>query len=158
MRSYAADDNPDLILAKQQLAALQGQLNQIAGSERDTGSDIVLSKGRVTEEGMQYLRSYRDLKYHETVFELLAKELEIAKLDEAREGEIVQLVDAAVIPDKKSSPHRTLIVIGMTILSFFVAVFWVTVGEGLARSFDLPENRQRLDAIKAYWGNRQPKA
>jgi tyrosine-protein kinase Etk/Wzc len=158
MKSYAADDNPDLILAKQQLAALQTQLDQMAGSQHDTGSDIVLSKGRVTEEGMQYLNAYRDLKYHETVFELLAKELEIAKLDEAREGEIVQVVDAAIVPDKKSSPHRTLIIIGMTILSFFVAAFWVTVGEGLTKSFDLPENRARLDAIKEYWGNRQPKA
>ena len=61
---------------------------------------------------MEYLRRYRDLKYQETVFELLAKEFEVAKLDEAREGSIIQVVDAAVPPDKRSSPHRTLIVIG----------------------------------------------
>ena len=48
MRSFATEDNPDLVLAKQQLAALQSQLEQIAGSQKDTGSDIVLSKGRVT--------------------------------------------------------------------------------------------------------------
>jgi tyrosine-protein kinase Etk/Wzc len=151
MRSFAAEDNPDLILAKQQLAALQSQLAQIAGSEHDTGSDIILSKGRVTEAGMEYIRRLRDLKYRETVFELLAKELEIAKLDEAREGEIVQVVDAAVPPDKKSSPHRTIIVLGVTILSFFVSAFWILVRQGVARAFQLPENRQRLDAIKGQW-------
>jgi tyrosine-protein kinase Etk/Wzc len=151
MRSFAAEDNPALVMAKQQLTALQSQLEQIAGSQQDNGSDIVLSKGRVTEAGMEYLRRLRDLKYHETVFELLAKELEIAKLDEAREGEIVQVVDAAVAPDQKSSPHRTLIVIGMTMLSFFVAVVWVIVRQGLRRSFELPENRRRLQAIKTYW-------
>ncbi len=155
MRSFAAEDNPALTLAKQQLAALQSQLNQIAGSQQDTGSDIVLSKGRVTQAGLEYLRRYRDLRYRETVFELLAKELEIAKLDEAREGEIVQVVDAAVPPDTKSSPHRTLIVLGMTILSFFVAAFWVIVRQGLNRTFALPENRQRLDAIKHYWRRKQ---
>lgn len=155
MRSFAAEDNPALTLAKQQLAALQSQLNQIAGSQQDTGSDIVLSKGRVTQAGLEYLRRYRDLKYRETVFELLAKELEIAKLDEAREGEIVQVVDAAVPPDTKSSPHRTLIVLGMTILAFFVAAFWVIVRQGLNRTFALPENRQRLDAIKHYWRTKQ---
>jgi tyrosine-protein kinase Etk/Wzc len=154
MRSYAADDNPALLLAKQQLSALQSQLEQIAGSQHDSGSDIVLSKGRVTESGMEYLRRLRELKYHETVFELLAKELEIAKLDEAREGEIVQVVDPAVVPDKKSSPHRTLIVIGMTILSFFAAVFWIIIRQGLNRAFELPENRRRLDAIKAHWRRR----
>src|SRR5207302_3595547 len=90
MRSFATEDNPELVLAKQQLAALESQLKQLAGSQKDTGSDIVLSKGRVTGAGLEYLRRYRDLKYNETVFELLAKALEIAKLDEAREGEIVQ--------------------------------------------------------------------
>jgi len=151
MRSFAAEDNPQLLLQKQQLAALQSQLQQIAGSQHDTGSDIVLSKGRVTESGLEYLRRLRELKYHETVFELLAKELEIAKLDEAREGEIVQVVDAAVVPDGKSSPHRTLIVIGSTIFAFFAAAFWIAAGQGLSRAFELPRNRRKLDAIKAHW-------
>jgi tyrosine-protein kinase Etk/Wzc len=151
MRSYAAEDNPMLVVVKQQLAALQSQLEQLASSQHDEGSDIVLSKGRVTEAGLEYIRRYRDLKYHETVFELLAKELEIAKLDEAREGEIVQVVDAAVPPDKRSSPHRTLIIIGVTFLSFFTAVGWIKVREGMTRSFALPENRRRLDAIKDSW-------
>ena len=155
MRSFAADDNPELILARQQLAALQGQLEQVAGSASDTGSDINLSKGRVTQAGLEYLRRYRDLKYNETVFELLAKELEIAKLDEAREGAIIQVVDAAVPPDKKSSPHRTLIVIGTTILAFFVAAFWLFVRKSFARSFELPENHQRLEAIKRLWRGKQ---
>lgn len=158
MKSYAADDNPNLILAKQQLAALQSQLEQMGGSQYDPGSNIVLSKGRVTQAGMEYLRRFRDLKYNETVFELLAKELEIAKLDEAREGEIVQVVDAAIPPDRKSSPHRTLIVIGMTILAFFVAAFWVVASHGLKRSFELPENRPRVEAIKRYWKGKQEPA
>jgi tyrosine-protein kinase Etk/Wzc len=151
MRSFAAEDNPELILAKQELAALQSQLERLAGTQQDVGSDINLSKGRVTQAGMEYLRRFRDLKYHETVFELLAKEFEIAKLDEAREGAIVQVVDTAVPPDKKSSPHRTLIVIAMTILAFFVAVFWVLLGEIRARAFEQPENQRRLEAIKRLW-------
>jgi len=151
MRSFATEDNPNLLLAKQELAALQSQLQHVAGSESDTGSDINLSKGRVTQSGMEYLRRFRDLKYQETVFELLAKEFEIAKLDEAREGSIVQVVDAAVVPDKKSSPHRTLIVIASTVLAFFTAVFWVWLRKRLDASFDVPENRRRLRAIKHFW-------
>jgi uncharacterized protein involved in exopolysaccharide biosynthesis len=107
---------------------------------------------------MEYLSRFRDLKYYETVFELLAKELEIAKLDEAREGAIVQVVDAAVPPDKKSSPHRTLIVIAVTIFAFFVAAFWILLREGWARASDLPENRQRLEAIKERWKGKQEMA
>ena len=157
MRSFATDDNPSLVLAKQELAALESQLEHLAGSQSDTGSDINLSKGRVTQSGMEYLRRFRDLKYQETVFELLAKEYEIAKLDEAREGAIVQVVDAAVPPDKKSSPHRTMIVMATTILSFFVAAFWVFLRESSARAYELPENRQRVEAIKLRWRARQDK-
>jgi tyrosine-protein kinase Etk/Wzc len=151
MRSFATDDNPNLILAKQELAALQSQLLHVAGSQQDAGSDINLSKGRVTQSGMEYLRRYRDLKYQETVFELLAKELEIAKLDEAREGAIVQVVDAAVPPDRRSSPHRTMIVLGSIVLAFFVALFWLSVRQRFALASALPENRQRLQAIKGLW-------
>jgi tyrosine-protein kinase Etk/Wzc len=155
MRTFATDDNPNIILAKQELAALQSQLDRLAGSKQDLGSDINMSKGRVTQSGVEYLRRFRDLKYQETIFELLAKEFEVAKLDEAREGAIVQVVDVAVPPDKKSSPHRTLIVIGATILSFFVAVFWVIVRRGLKRTFEQPENRRRLEAIQQYWKAKQ---
>jgi tyrosine-protein kinase Etk/Wzc len=151
MRSFATEDNPSLILAKQELAALQSQLERMAGSQLDVGSDINLSKGRVTESGMEYLNRFRDLKYYETVFELLAKEFEVAKLDEAREGAIIQVVDPAVPPDKRLSHHRLLIVIAVTVLAFFVAGFWVMLREGWARASGLPENRQRLEAIKERW-------
>lgn len=151
MRSFATDDNPALVLAKQELAALQSQLEHLAGSQTDTGSDINLSKGRVTEAGMEYLRRFRDLKYQETVFELLAKEFEVAKLDEAREGSIIQVVDAAVPPDRKSSPHRALIVLGATIFAFFIAVFWIWLRKSLHYVFELPENRGRLEAIRRRW-------
>ena len=151
MRSFAAEDNPDLILAKQELGALQKQLEQLAGSQHDAGSDIVLSKGRVTQSGVEYLRRYRDLKYYETVYELLAKGLELAKLDEARQGEIVQVVDSAVIPDRKSSPHRTLIVLISMVVASMVAVFWVIMRQGLERAIEAPENREKIEAMKLYW-------
>ena len=151
MRSYAAEDNPDLILVKQQLSALQKQLQQLAGSDRDPGSDIILSKGRVTGSGLEFIRRYRDLKYHETVYELLTKGLELAKLDEARQGEVLQTVDAAVPPDKKSFPPRTVIVVLSTVIAFLIATFWIMAREAMRRAFAAPENRRRLEAMKLYW-------
>lgn len=151
MRSFATEDNPNLVLAKQELTALQAQLEHVAGSQQDSGSDINLSKGRITEAGMEYLRRFRDLKYAETVYELLAKEFEVAKLDEAREGAIIQVVDPAVTPDKKSSPHRTLIVLGTIFVSFFVAVFWVLARQRFAVASEIPQNRQRLRLIRERW-------
>jgi uncharacterized protein involved in exopolysaccharide biosynthesis len=151
MRSFAAEDNPELVLAKQELASLQSQLQQLAGSQHDSESDIILSRGKVTSSGLDYIRRLRDVKYRETVFELLAKEFEIAKLDEAREGSIVQVVDPAITSDKRSSPHRMLIIIASSVLAVFVAVFWVLLQQSWDRTFAVRENRRRLQAIKDRW-------
>lgn len=151
MRSFATEDNPELVLAKQELAALQAQLAKVAGSDSDPGSDINLSKGRVTEAGMEYLSRYRDLKYQETVYELLAKEFEIAKLDEAREGSIVQVVDPAVSPDRKSFPPRMLIIVGATLFSFLAALLYLSLRQHFRIAAELPENRQRLRILQGLW-------
>jgi len=156
MRTFAAEDNPGLKLAKQQLAALQAQLARLAGSQPDNGTDINLSKGRVTGSELEYLRRLRDFKYNETVFELLAKQFEVAKLDEAREGSIVQVVDLAVPADKRSSPHRLLIVISTIITVFFVAAFGVVFQERWKRSRDFPEKQRRIEAIWKNWRNQSP--
>ena len=73
---------------------------------------------------MEYLRKLRDVKYYETITELIAKQFEIAKLDEARQGEVIQVADVAVPPDKKSSPPRTLLVLLLTLVAFVAACGW----------------------------------
>jgi uncharacterized protein involved in exopolysaccharide biosynthesis len=102
----------------------------------------------VPEAGLEYIRRLRDVKYYETIFELLAKQFEVAKLDEAREGSIIQVVDLAVLPDKKSFPPRALIVIGATVLTFFGAVLWAVLAESLACKQDNPKVQQQLTEIK----------
>jgi uncharacterized protein involved in exopolysaccharide biosynthesis len=146
MRSYATEDNPELIVAKRQLAELQAQINKLAGKDPD---EFIVSKGRAPEASMEYLRKLRDLKYNETVFELIAKQFELAKLDEARQGSIVQVADVAVPPDRKSSPHRSLIVVLATLLSFIAACGWCTFADAFQRMKNNPAERQRLDALRA---------
>ncbi len=101
MLTFATADNPQVVTAKQELTALQAQLAKLGGSEQDFASDPVIPKGKIPEAGMEYIRRYRDVKYYESIYELLARQFEIAKLDEAREGALVQVVDAAVPPDRE---------------------------------------------------------
>jgi len=149
MRSFAAEDNPELILAKQQLAALKAQLSKLAGPEQDAKNDFVVPKGKVPEAGMEYLRKLRDLKYHETIFELIAKQFEIAKLDEARQGAVIQVADVAVPPDKRSFPMRTLTIVLMTMLAFIAVCGWCICGEAIRRMRRNPVERERLEALAA---------
>jgi uncharacterized protein involved in exopolysaccharide biosynthesis len=75
-------------------------------------------------------------------------------LDEAQEGAIVQVVDTAVIPDKRAFPPRTLLTIGVTIFSFLLALFYLVVQKRFKVASELPENRQRLQDIKEFWNTK----
>jgi tyrosine-protein kinase Etk/Wzc len=147
MRSYATEDNPDVVTAEQQLAALKAQLAKLAGTDQDSGSDFIVPKGKVPEAGMEYLRRLRDVKYYETISELIAKQFEIAKLDEARQGSIIQVVDVAVTPDKRSFPNRTLIVLVTTLLAFCLMCFWVVVRSMWNDVKQQPHIRSRLQVL-----------
>jgi tyrosine-protein kinase Etk/Wzc len=149
MRTYATEDNPEMLEAKQQLAALQAQLAQLAGSDQSSGAGLIVPKGKVPEAGMEYVRKLRDVKYYDTISELIAKQFEMAKLDEARQGATLQVVDVAVPPDKPSFPKRTITIIAATTLGFFVACGWCIIAEGLQRLKSSPDDRRRLDALRA---------
>jgi uncharacterized protein involved in exopolysaccharide biosynthesis len=73
--------------------------------------------------GTEYLRKLRQLKYNETLYELLSKQYELAKLDEARDAVVIQVIDRAVPPERKSRPQTALIVLLATGAGFVLAVF-----------------------------------
>ncbi|MDR3762774.1 MAG: Wzz/FepE/Etk N-terminal domain-containing protein [Acidobacteriota bacterium] len=123
MKSFATEDNPELVTAREQLAALRAQLARLGGSDAEADS-FVLPKGKVPEAGLEYARRYRDVKYHEAIYELLARQFEMAKLDEARQGAPVQVVDAAVPPDRKSSPHRAAVTLAAAVLALLASAAW----------------------------------
>jgi uncharacterized protein involved in exopolysaccharide biosynthesis len=149
MRSYATDDNPDVVVARQQLAALQAQLAKLAGAGQSSDSDLLVPRGRVPEAGMEYVRKLRDVKYYETITELIAKQFEMAQLDEARQGAVIQVADVAVPPDRKSSPHRAVLLVLMTMLAFFAACGWSVISERFQRMKHNPADRHRLEALRA---------
>ncbi|MGD0547470.1 MAG: SLBB domain-containing protein, partial [Terracidiphilus sp.] len=125
MRTYATEDNPRLIQVKQETAALESQLAELTGTNSEAAGDPLVSKGDMPEAGAEYLRRIRDVKYNESVVALLARQLEIARLDEARQGAVIQVVDLAVTPDKRSTPKRLAILLASILFAFFCASFWI---------------------------------
>jgi uncharacterized protein involved in exopolysaccharide biosynthesis len=120
MQTYATGENSQLIQAQRELEGLRAQLAKLGGSAE--GDGLIVPKGRVPEAGLEYIRRLREVKYSETIFDILARQFEIAKLDEARQGALIQVVDPAVPPDKRSFPKRTLIVIVATLAGFLFGV------------------------------------
>jgi uncharacterized protein involved in exopolysaccharide biosynthesis len=148
MQTYATGENAQLVQAQRELEGMRAQLAKLGGSEDSTGGELIVSKGRVPEAGMEYIRRLRDVKYNETIFDILARQFELAKLDEAKQGALIQVVDPAIPPDKRSFPKRALIVIGATILGFFFGVFTTLFQAGLRRLRDDPEANLKLNLLR----------
>lgn len=147
MQTFATPENPELVREKGALTALRAQLDKLEGGQgKRMFADVPIEN--VPTVGLEYVRKYRDVKYREALFELLAKQYEAAKIDEARDSLIVQQLDRAVPPERKSSPLRAMIVISVTLLAFLMAVAWVYFSEGMDRAKDDPEHLARLHLLK----------
>ena len=65
-----------------------------------------------------YVATYRDYKYQESLFEIFSRQYEMARLDESREGAAIQVIDVAAIPEYKSKPKRGSIALSATLAAF----------------------------------------
>ncbi|PUE08618.1 lipopolysaccharide biosynthesis protein [Limnohabitans sp. T6-5] len=145
MRGYLADTAPDFKQALNELANLRAQL---AKQSKDTTSST--GKGQGIAQG-DYVTKYREFKYQETLFELFAKQFEIAKLDEAREGAVIQVLDAAQPPERKSKPKKVQIAIYASLATGFVLLLFVFIRQALRNASKDNESAQKLSALKASW-------
>jgi tyrosine-protein kinase Etk/Wzc len=154
MRLFSTEQNPDVLLAEEQLSGLRAELTRLEKQGASPG-DVEIPTGSVPEAGLQYVRRLRDLKYSETIFEMLAKQYEAARLDEARTAAVIQVLDPAVVPDRKSSPSRSLIIASATLLGFFVSVLYVLLAETFHRVRTDPEVERRIATLQRSLFRRQ---
>ncbi|MDT7520293.1 Wzz/FepE/Etk N-terminal domain-containing protein [Rhodoferax sp. TBRC 17660] len=132
MRGYLTESAPDFKQAMTELSALR---TQFAKLEKPSPVD---------GDNAGYVGRVRDVKYYETLFELFAKQYELARVDEAREGALIQVVDAAVPPEKKSKPKKALIATLVTLASFFVLLLFVFMRHAVRNAVADPELAEKL--------------
>ncbi|MHB1677558.1 MAG: GumC family protein [Sulfuriferula sp.] len=150
MRSYATERNPDYIKAEQTLLSLKAQLADVERGSMAGNGDVLVPTNKIPQAGLEVMRKMRDEKYQETLYELLSKQYEMAKLDEAKEAAIIQVVDKAPVPEKKSKPKRVLIVFLSTILGLFVGIVWAFFKEASESAQQNPEQAERLKLFRKY--------
>ena len=149
MRSFATGENPELQEAEEELAGLQAQEQKMGATSDGSFNALLIPKGKLQESSLIYVRKLRDVKYYQTIFDLLARQYEAAKIDEAREGALIQVVDRAIVPDHRSSPKRTLIVLGAAVFGMLVGIAWAIAAEGYTRLCNNPAERSRLETLRA---------
>ena len=131
MRGYLAESAPDFKQAQNQLAALRMQIAKFEGV------NTVASQG-------DYIDRYRDFKYQETLFDMFSRQFELAKLDEGREGAVIQVVDAATPPDRKSKPKKALIAVAATLGTTLGLLVFVLVRHSLRSAHQDPGTAEKL--------------
>lgn len=151
LRAFATDENPDVRRAEGELETMRLQLAKL---QSDTGTgkgDVFVPTGKVPSAGVEYLRRLRDVKYYENIYEVLSKQFELAKLDEAKSAAIVQVVDKAVVPERKFRPRRLSIVFFGTMIGMFFAISWAFLEEYRRRLADHPDDRAMFRLLKERW-------
>lgn len=155
MQTYATGENGDVVQAQRELESMRAQLAKLGGSENGASAELLMPKGRVPEAGLEYVRKLRDVKYNETIFDILARQYEVAKLDEAKQGALIQVVDPAIIPERRSFPQRSLIVVGATVLGFCFAVCVVLLQAGFGRLKEDPVAAPKLAVLRRMFAIRR---
>jgi tyrosine-protein kinase Etk/Wzc len=147
MRAFAAERNPELLLAQQELEVMKRELAKMegVGDVRGTGNSAVNSS-----RGIDSLSLLRDVKYYETIYDLLAKQYELTKIDEAKDSALIQVLDKAIEPDRKSKPWRALIVVLSTLAALIAAILWAFYREVTARAMLDPRHAPRLQTLQRY--------
>jgi tyrosine-protein kinase Etk/Wzc len=148
MQTYATSENAQLVQAQRELDGFKAQLAKLGGSGNGGTDEFIVPKGKVPQAGIEYIRRIRDVKYNETIFEILARQFEVAKLDEAKQGALIQVVDPAIPPDRKSFPKRALIVIGATFVGLFIGIFVALLQAGFRRLKENPDTRDKLTYLR----------
>lgn len=142
MRGYLTENAAEFRQAQTELSALRGQL---ARAEREEPSTA-----RSREES-DYVAKFREFKYQETLFELFAKQYEIAKIDESREGALIQVLDVAKPPELKSKPKKALIAVVATLAVGFLLLLWVFVRQSVRNASHDPESAEKLVNLRLAW-------
>jgi uncharacterized protein involved in exopolysaccharide biosynthesis len=134
LRDSATEQNPEVIRLHSEIEDLQGQLQRLQKGSNN-GPVAAIPTSKVPQVQLDYVRKLREVKYHEALFDVLSKQYEAARLDEAHDAPVLQVLDPASFPDSKSSPKRMLYMLVGLILGVFAGCSWVLVREPIKAFF-----------------------
>jgi len=146
---FYTGNNPDLLRVKAELASLRSELGKLENGHATVEEQDSDAGGK--REGLESIKVLRDVKYHQMLYELLARQYEAARLDEAKDHSIIQVLDPAVTPERKYKPTRSLIVVLAAFLALILAVIWTILMEAKREALrNSPESAARWAELKSH--------
>jgi len=151
LRTSSTNQNPEVITLQSQIAGLQAQLAEFEKGHpqsASTAGNVLTPTSKVPAASLEYLRRMRDVRYQETLFEFMTRQYEMAKVDEAKQGQMIQVVDPALVPERRSWPPRTLLTMLAFILAAMVASFLVILQAAYERRMENPRDAIKIDRLR----------
>lgn len=149
LKQSATDQNPSVVRLQTEIAGLEQQQQKLRnGTGSRQAGNMQLPTAQVPELALEYVRKQREVKYHETLFELIARQYESARLDESRDAPLLQVIDAASVPDRKSGPPRMLLILASCLLGALVGAAWVILKSFIVSLNEDPIKAQKLKALQ----------
>ena len=139
LKQSLAHTAPEVIQQSALLAALQQQLDR---------TELPI----VERQDADYVSRYREFKYEETLFELFARQFESARIDESREGSLIQVIDAAKPADRRTSPKRAFTGVVTTAVAMFALLVFVLLRESWRHVVNENRDSRALHRLQSAFG------
>jgi tyrosine-protein kinase Etk/Wzc len=154
---FATDQNPDLKRLGVEISALRAQMARYELSKTDSKTSDISKQaqaieGKKTNFVQKATQAYNTLKIQDALLDGYVKQLELAKVDEAKEGPAIQVVDEARAPEIRAKPERRKLVIAYTVTGLIIAFVLAALRALLRHIRSTAEGLQRWSELKRAWG------
>jgi uncharacterized protein involved in exopolysaccharide biosynthesis len=147
MRAFVTTNNRDYKRVEEELSSTRAELRRLENG-RNAGDSAPVSP-RASEGGLESIKLLRDVKYYQMLYDLLAKQYEIARLDEAKDPGLVQILDPAIEPERKIKPSRVMIILMSAFAGLILAVIWAVVSEKWRSRLSTEEGAAKWRSLRA---------
>jgi len=121
-------ENSRVKSASARVGELRSKLRSMSGageSKGGNGGQLYPSLEQLPLLGNTYYDLARQAKINETVYEVLTKQYELAKVQEAKEIPSIRVLDEPVVPERKIWPPRLVIIILGTLMVLLLGVTYI---------------------------------
>ena len=150
LKTYATEQNPQYRNKFMLLASLRGQLQKLENVSYEQEKNVNGIKKLSKKTSSEYLNNMRELKYQQVLVETLKKQYDVAKMDEAKDSNLIQVLNDPIVSEQPSKPRRDVIMIIGTVLGLIISIILAFIMNAFNTAKQIPKSAERLSLLLRY--------
>jgi len=147
MQAFVTATNPEYRRTQEELNSLHSELSKLENGRPSKNDEMSNSADKPA--GLENIKILRDVKYYQMLYELLAKQYEMARLDEAKDSSLIQVLDLAIDPERRVKPKRAIIVLLSMMLALLASIAWAFIIDAKKKMLQIPGAGAQWEELKA---------